>query len=134
VEYKSPGSHVSVTGFYKVYGYACLYASLNGVSIHEITITFDPVNLFRGKRRTLTLLMAGLPADPPFFTARQNLDIVEFLLSHFLIQKGNRGKTGQVWKNVGFLKKSADRRFCVIANCGNSDNVPNSRNVMRNTG
>jgi hypothetical protein len=40
VEYKSPGDHVSIADFYKVYGYACLYASLNAVSITEITITF----------------------------------------------------------------------------------------------
>jgi hypothetical protein len=40
VEYKSPGDHVSIGDFYKVYGYACLYASLNGVPVTEITITF----------------------------------------------------------------------------------------------
>jgi hypothetical protein len=40
VEYKSPGDYVSITDFYKVYGYACLYASLNGLPITEITITF----------------------------------------------------------------------------------------------
>jgi hypothetical protein len=40
VEYKSPGDHVSIGDFYKVYGYACLYASLNAVPITEITITF----------------------------------------------------------------------------------------------
>jgi hypothetical protein len=40
VEYKSPDDHVSIADFYKVYGYACLYASQNTVSITEITITF----------------------------------------------------------------------------------------------
>jgi predicted transposase YdaD len=40
VEYKSPESYVSVKDFYKVYGYACLYANLNDVPITEITITF----------------------------------------------------------------------------------------------
>jgi hypothetical protein len=40
VEYKSPGDHVSIADFYKVYGYACLYAALNAIPITEITITF----------------------------------------------------------------------------------------------
>jgi hypothetical protein len=40
VEYKSPGDYVSVADFYKVYGYACLYASLNAIPITEITISF----------------------------------------------------------------------------------------------
>jgi hypothetical protein len=40
VEYKSPGDHVSVADFYKVYGYACLYASLTAVPITGITISF----------------------------------------------------------------------------------------------
>jgi hypothetical protein len=40
VEYKSPGDYVSIKDFYKVYGYACLYASLNDVPITGITISF----------------------------------------------------------------------------------------------
>jgi hypothetical protein len=40
VEYKSPDDHVSVEDFYKVYGYACLYASLNRIPVTEITISF----------------------------------------------------------------------------------------------
>jgi hypothetical protein len=40
VEYKSPEDYISVNDFYKVYGYACLYANLNGVPITEITISF----------------------------------------------------------------------------------------------
>jgi hypothetical protein len=40
VEYKSPDDHVSIEDFYKVYGYACLYASFNRIPITEITITF----------------------------------------------------------------------------------------------
>jgi hypothetical protein len=39
-EYKSPDDRVSVANFYKVYGYACLYASLNAVPVSGITITF----------------------------------------------------------------------------------------------
>jgi len=39
-EYKSPDDYVSMADFYKVYGYACLYASFNKVPINDMTITF----------------------------------------------------------------------------------------------
>jgi len=40
LEYKSPDDYVSVTDFYKVYGYACLYASFKNVPITDMTMTF----------------------------------------------------------------------------------------------
>jgi hypothetical protein len=40
VEYKSPHDYVSVGDFYKVYGYACLYSSLNKVDVKDLTLTF----------------------------------------------------------------------------------------------
>ena len=40
LEYKSPDSYVSVPDFYKVYGYACLYAYIENVPISSLTITF----------------------------------------------------------------------------------------------
>ena len=40
LEYKSPGDYVAVNDFYKVYGYACLYASLENVPITGLTISF----------------------------------------------------------------------------------------------
>jgi hypothetical protein len=40
VEYKSPGDYVSVEGFYKVYGYACLYQSIDKEYIGGLTLTF----------------------------------------------------------------------------------------------
>jgi len=40
VEYKSPDDYVSVGDFYKVYGYTCLYNSLNKVDIKDMTLTF----------------------------------------------------------------------------------------------
>ena len=40
VEYKSPTDYVSVGDFYKVYAYACLYASFNVVPITDLTISF----------------------------------------------------------------------------------------------
>ncbi|WP_461255239.1 hypothetical protein [Treponema sp. R80B11-R83G3] len=40
MEYKSPEDYVSVADFYKVYGYACLYASFNKVPITSLTVSF----------------------------------------------------------------------------------------------
>jgi len=40
LEYKSPEDYVSVADFYKVYAYACLYASFNKVPITSLTISF----------------------------------------------------------------------------------------------
>jgi len=40
LEYKSPGDYVSISDFYKVYGYACIYTSLNEIPITDLTITF----------------------------------------------------------------------------------------------
>ena len=40
LEYKSPSDYVSVSDFYKVYGYACLYASFERIPITDMTITF----------------------------------------------------------------------------------------------
>jgi len=40
LEYKSPDDYVSVADFYKVYGYACLYASFNKAPINSLTVSF----------------------------------------------------------------------------------------------
>ena len=40
LEYKSPDDYISVEDFYKVYGYACLYASLEKVPVTSLTISF----------------------------------------------------------------------------------------------
>jgi len=40
LEYKSPGSYVSVGDFYKVYGYACLYATINKIPMTSLTVSF----------------------------------------------------------------------------------------------
>jgi hypothetical protein len=40
IEYKNPQDYVSVDDFYKVYGYACLYQSLNKADMKELTISF----------------------------------------------------------------------------------------------
>jgi hypothetical protein len=39
-EYKNPGDYVSVADFYKVYGYACLYASFEKISVKDLTVSF----------------------------------------------------------------------------------------------
>ena len=40
IEYKSPDDYVSVNDYYKVYGYAYLYASFENVPIEKLTISF----------------------------------------------------------------------------------------------
>jgi hypothetical protein len=40
LEYKSPDDYVSVSDFYKVYGYACLYASFENTPVTDMTVTF----------------------------------------------------------------------------------------------
>lgn len=40
LEYKSPTDYVSISDFYKVYGYACLYASFNKTPITNLTVSF----------------------------------------------------------------------------------------------
>ena len=40
IEYKSPEDKLTVEDFYKVYGYACFYASLKKADIREVTLTF----------------------------------------------------------------------------------------------
>ena len=40
LEYKSPEDYVSVADFYKVYGYACLYASFEETPVVDMTISF----------------------------------------------------------------------------------------------
>ena len=39
-EYKNPGDYVSVRDYYKVYGYACLYASFRKNDIRDMTLSF----------------------------------------------------------------------------------------------
>ena len=40
LEYKSPDDYISIADFYKVYGYACLYASFEKVPVTSMTISF----------------------------------------------------------------------------------------------
>jgi hypothetical protein len=51
VEYKRPRDHVTVSDYNKVYGYACLYASVHNIDIDDITLTIvvtaRPVKLMR---------------------------------------------------------------------------------------
>jgi len=40
LEYKSPDDYIAIADFYKVYGYACLYASFEKVPVTNMTISF----------------------------------------------------------------------------------------------
>jgi hypothetical protein len=40
LEYKSPEDYISASDFYKVYGYACLYASFERIPITNLTVSF----------------------------------------------------------------------------------------------
>jgi hypothetical protein len=40
LEYKSPDDYVSIEDFYKVYGYACLYAAIEKAPITDISLSF----------------------------------------------------------------------------------------------
>jgi len=40
LEYKSPQDYISIPDYYKVYGYACLYASFEKVPVTSMTISF----------------------------------------------------------------------------------------------
>ena len=40
LEYKSPDDYTSVEDFYKVYAYACLYASFEKVPVNNLTVSF----------------------------------------------------------------------------------------------
>ena len=63
LEYKAPGDSLTVDGYNKVFGYAYLYAYLEKLDIHEITVTFvvsarpDNVLSYLGAR-------AGISIEP----------------------------------------------------------------------
>ncbi|MDR1446205.1 MAG: hypothetical protein LBI90_04835 [Treponema sp.] len=48
LEFKSPTDYLSLTDFYKVYGYACLYSSLENIPITDLTITLIESRYPRG--------------------------------------------------------------------------------------
>jgi hypothetical protein len=68
LEYKSPEDYISVRDFFKVQGYAALYASLNGIDIEDMTVsligTRHPEELFKylaqNKRYTVTEESPGI--------------------------------------------------------------------------
>ena len=56
LEYKSPEDYISISDFYKVYSYACLYVSLNKTPVSSMTISFvesrNPRELLKHLRKT----------------------------------------------------------------------------------
>jgi hypothetical protein len=59
IEYKSPGSYVSIADFHKVYAYALLYSVLYGKDLRDISITFAE-NRYPRKRESLSARSVGL--------------------------------------------------------------------------
>jgi hypothetical protein len=39
VEYKGPGDYISIADFYKVFGYACIYAAFNHIPIADLSVS-----------------------------------------------------------------------------------------------
>jgi hypothetical protein len=65
-EFKSPGDYLSIDDFYKVYGYACLYAAITpGVTITDLTLTFVEARYPRELIRHLTEVR-GYTVDEPW--------------------------------------------------------------------
>jgi hypothetical protein len=82
MEFKSPGDYFSVHDFYKVIGYAFFYASLNKVSIRDMTVTVVesrcPRKLFKyaGKSTVIETspgihLISGYPMDIQVIESRK---------------------------------------------------------------
>jgi hypothetical protein len=63
IEYKSPGDYVSVADFYKVYAYACLYASIEEVPITSLTLSFVESRYPRRARKPKGLLLLSDTVD-----------------------------------------------------------------------
>jgi hypothetical protein len=51
LEYKGPGDYLSLSDFYKVYAYVCLYIAFEKIDIKDITLTFSlsnyPMEVFK---------------------------------------------------------------------------------------
>jgi hypothetical protein len=64
LEYKSPEDYVSIRDFFKVQGYAALYASLNDIDIEDMTVslveTRYPGELFKYIAKNVTIQLGYL--------------------------------------------------------------------------
>lgn len=105
VEYKSPDDYLSIDDFYKVYGYACFYkadtASIDSVSIHDLTITFISQRYPRKVLRHLETEQKYTiqKAEKGIYYIQGALIPIQFIVTSKLTSKENlwlRGLTNQL--------------------------------------
>ena len=91
IEYKSPGDYVSVQDFYKVYGYACLYANLERVSIQDMTLSFIeshmPRSLFKHLKDNRRYTIAEW--SPGIYTVTGDIMAIQLVDSRKLSMEDN---------------------------------------------
>jgi len=91
LEYKSPGDYVSVADFYKVYGYACLYASFTDAAVTDMTLTFiesrHPKKLLRHLREERGYTVAK--TQPGIYTVSGDILPIQIIDSRQLSAEEN---------------------------------------------
>jgi len=114
LEYKSPRDYVSVDDFYKVYGCACLYASLKKVPITGLTVTFvesrNPRKLLGHLRRERAYDVAE--TSPGIYTVSGDILPIQIVDSRKLPMEENLWLKGLSNKldQLTFRKVSAEIR------------------------
>jgi hypothetical protein len=106
VEYKSPTDHISVEDFYKVYAYACLYASSpKGVPITDLTITFVGSRYPRSLLSHLKKVWGYTVEErsPGIYTVKGNIIPIQVINSHRLLGVEN------IWLKALDNKLDADQ-------------------------
>jgi hypothetical protein len=92
LEYKSPDDYVSVEDFYKVYGYACLYASLEKVPITAMTLSFiesrHPDKLLAHFKEVRKFVVEK--TAPGIYTVKGDILPIQVIESHKLSDDDNR--------------------------------------------
>jgi len=91
LEYKSPDDYVSVADFYKVYGYACLYASFTDAAVTDMTLTFiessHPKKLLRHLREERGYTVAK--TQPGIYTVSGDILPIQIIDSRQLSAEEN---------------------------------------------
>jgi hypothetical protein len=116
LEYKSPEDYISVRDFFKVQGYAALYASLNGIDTEDMTVslieTRYPGELFKyiakNKRYTLAEDSPGIHRITGGLVDIQVIESGKLPLEENLWLKGlNRGLNAET---ASVILKAGERR------------------------
>jgi hypothetical protein len=116
LEYKSPEDYISVRDFFKVQGYAALYASLNGIDTEDMTVslieTRYPGELFKyiakNKRYTLREDSPGIHRITGGLVDMQVIESGKLPLEENLWLKGlNRGLNAET---ASVILKAGERR------------------------